>query len=497
MPDRTAAMSPEQRRHLAERLWRRHAQTVRAEAIPIVPRQVQRPFPLSPAQERMWCVDCLRPGSGIYNVLEARAIDGPVDRQALEACIAEIVRRHEILRVVFVDGDDGPLQSALPDTSIDLPTVDLGAVPPDAQLALLRRLAHSEGRRPFDLARGPLLRVVLFRLAHDRHVFWLAFHHVIADGWSSEIFQHELKTLYHAWQMGEPSPLAPLPAVQYLDFAHWQHTRATGDVHADLLREWREALDGAPATVVLRRQSMDPRLRDRRAARAEVVVDGDVGRGLERLASERGVTRFAALAAAFGAALARLTGQQDLLIGTPVSDRRHPDLEPLIGYFLNTLLLRLDLRGRPRWHECLDRVAAAVRAAQLRAEVPFQEVVRHCRPADAAGDLSLFNVWLTLVNTPQRASPRVLEPWRLLPVDTGIAQFDLALVVWPTASGIHGFLEYDVDVVDPPTALRLVDDIARDLTRAVAREDAPVFDGVVAPSSSRAAAATPAIDFHF
>jgi len=313
-------------------------------------------FPLSFAQERLWFLDQLEPGGSSYNIPQAVRLTGRLDVAALGGSLSEIVRRHESLRTTFERTAAGsPAQVIRPAAGLALPAVDLTALPRERAAERGRELVAEEARRPFDLVRGPLVRALLLRLAADEHILLIDIHHIVSDGWSTGILLRELGILYRAAVAGEPSPLAELP-LQYANFASWQRQWLSGAELERQLGYWRERLAGAPGVLDLPTDRPRPAVQSLRGASRSFVLPASLASALQALAQNEGVTLFMVLLAALDALLSRLSGQDDLVIGSPVANRPRVELEGLVGFFINILVLRTDLRGNPGFGELLAQV---------------------------------------------------------------------------------------------------------------------------------------------
>ncbi|HYX22728.1 MAG TPA: condensation domain-containing protein, partial [Thermoanaerobaculia bacterium] len=332
------------------------------------------PAPLSFPQERLWFLDRLTPGTALYNIPGPLRLRGPLDVAVLARAFDEIRRRHAVLRTRFEERDGAGVQVVDPWHPRPLPVVDLAGLPEPARCDAAARLTAAEAARPFDLGRGPLLRVLLLRLAGDEHRLLQTVHHVVSDGWSVRVMQRELTALYAAFASGQPSPLSELP-VQYTDFARWQRQRLTDAETARQVDYWRRRLgdDQPPLDLPLDRPR--PPLQTFRGGSVQRLLPADLADGLRRLAAGLHGSLFMALLAGFDLLLARLSGQDDVLVGTPVAGRGHADLEGLIGCFLNTLVLRADLSGNPTFRELLSRVRDAAVGAYAHQDVPFEKLL--------------------------------------------------------------------------------------------------------------------------
>ncbi len=402
-----------------------------APAPPITPREREREddLPLSFAQERLWFLDQLTPGSPAYNIPAAVRLGGALDAAALARALAGVVARHEALRTVVAWRGELPVQVVLPAAAAaaPLPQVDGSALSAARREAELRRLVVEEALRPFDLARGPLLRAVLVRLAADDHALLLTQHHIVSDAWSAGIFIRELAALYGACVERAPSPLAPL-AIQYADFALWQRRWLAGEVLERQLAYWRERLAGVPALELPADRPRPSAATYRGASRVRPLA-AELAGGLGAFSRRQGATVFMTALAAFAALLARLSGQRDFAVGSPVANRNRGEIEPLIGFFVNTLALRADLAGDP----AVGRLLAAVRATALGAygaqDLPFERVVQELAPARHLARSPLFQVMLAIEE--DAAAALALPGLTLRPQagEAAVAKFDLTLTV--------------------------------------------------------------------
>ncbi|MET0395516.1 MAG: condensation domain-containing protein, partial [Longimicrobiaceae bacterium] len=323
-------MSPE-RQQLLKRLLRKRAGQKREDER-VRPRSTGGPVPLSFAQQRLWFIQQLDPASSAYNMPNPLRLRGEVDVPAMRRSLTELVRRHESLRTVFAAADGEPVQVVLAAAPVPLPVVELSGLPDGAREAEAQRLTMQESARPFDLARGPLMRASLLRLAGDDWGLVFNLHHVVSDGWSMGVLTREVSILYDAFSRGLPSPLAPLE-VQYPDYAVWQRERVSGEALEAQVRFWREALAGAPPLLELPVDRPRPPVPGQRAARRVFAVSAATTAALRELAQGEGVTLFITLLAAFQALLARWSGQEDVSVGTPTAGRGRLELEGVIGMF--------------------------------------------------------------------------------------------------------------------------------------------------------------------
>ncbi|MEO6193015.1 MAG: amino acid adenylation domain-containing protein [Thermoanaerobaculia bacterium] len=412
------------------------------------------PLPLSFAQQRLWFLDRLEPGSPVYNVPVALRLAGPLDPGVLEHCLDEVFRRHEVLRTTFAEGPDGePRQIVAHFHPAVLPQVDLAVLPPAAARAEAERQAAREARHPFDLVRGPVARALLLRLGEREHHLLFSFHHIAFDGWSVGVLQRELGALYGAFAAGRPSPLAE-PAFQYGDFAVWQRRWLSGEALAGQLAYWRERLAGAPAALELPTDRTRPPVQSFRGGTLMLAFPDGLAAGLRGLARGEGSTLFMTALAAFSALLGRFTGQPDLVVGSPVAGRSEEGIEGLLGFFVNTLALRADLKGDPPFRALLGRVRESALSAYAHQDLPFERLVEELHPERDLSRSPLFQVMFSLDPAPGGELAPGLG-CELLGIDTGTAKFDLSLFLEQKEGGLRAFLEYASDLFDAPTVARL------------------------------------------
>jgi amino acid adenylation domain-containing protein len=491
-----ADLTPEQRKLLALRLRMRNAN----QPAPAAERE-GGVFPLSFAQQRMWLLDRLEPGGTAYNLAFAWRLRGPLDAAVLERAVAEIVRRHEILRTRIEPRDGEPVQVVEPFRGPTLAIIDHPIPEPDRE-AEYQRLATEEMARPFDLAAGPLLRASLVRGGDRDHLFLWSIHHVAGDGWSTGIFGRELKALYEAFAAGRPSPLPPLP-VQYGDHAVRQRERLSGDALARETEWWKAQLAGAPALLDLPTDRPRPAVRSDRGETLAFELPPEVAGRVDALARAEGATPFMVLLAAFQVLLARWSGEDDVLVGTPIANRTTADVEGLIGYFANTLVLRGDLSGDPTFRALLARVREATLDAYDHQELPFEKLVEELNPERSLSHTPLFQVAFVLQNlaapSPITGQPMLGEA-RMEPVgrERSTAKFDLTLTLSQHGAHTFGHLEYAADLWDRATVERLLGHFAVLLEAALAAPDTRISDLPLLAETERAdleARARPAASF--
>jgi amino acid adenylation domain-containing protein len=454
-------------------------------APPLVPVERDGPLPLSFAQQRLWFIDQLEPGSAAYNMPAALRIRGALDTDALRRALDEIVARHESLRTRFAGAGGEPVQTIEGVASAALAEVDLRALPEDAREREVRALAAAEAARPFDLAAGPLLRSTLLRLGADDHALLFTMHHVVSDGWSLGVLVREVTALYDAFARGAPSPLAPLP-VQYADYAVWQRAWLTGEVLDAQLGYWRGKLDGAPPVLELPTDHPRPAVPGSRGATYDFSLPDETARALRALCRESGATLYMGLLTGLQLLLGRYAGTDDLVIGSPVANRTRLETEGLIGFFANTLALRGDLFGDPTVRALLGRVRETVLEAQAHQDLPFERLVEELAPERSLQHAPLFQVLFVLQDADSwslRMGDAALE---IIPPEAEIAKFDLQLTLVEEGGRVHGRFSYRTELWDTGTMERAAEHLRRLLAGMAAGPDRPISALDLLPESERA-----------
>jgi amino acid adenylation domain-containing protein len=446
----------------------------RAEAIPpLVPRERSGEAPLSFAQERLWIVDQLAPGNAAYNMPLAVRLDGRLDAAALAQSFAEIVRRHETLRTTFQTVAGRPVQVIASEARFVLPRIDLAGLPGEKRAAEAQRLLAVEAVRPFDLAQGPIVRVLLLRASEQEHLCLVNLHHIASDGWSLGVLVREVGALYMAFTEGLGSPLPPLP-VQYADFTLWQREWLQGEVLERQIDFWRNTLAGAPTRLDLPTDRPRPAVASLAGAAVPLALSADLASALTELAQRQGATLFMTLLAAFDALLHRITGQEDLLVGSPVANRGVTQIEGLIGFFVNTLVLRARPTAEQRFTDLLSEVRSAALAAYAHQDLPFERLVDELAVGRSLDRNPLFQALLAVQNAPVEALD--LPGLTLSPVEaeTATAKFDISLALGMSNQGLTGAIEYATDLFDAATVRRFAGWFARLLAGAVADPEQPL-----------------------
>ncbi|HYW07623.1 MAG TPA: amino acid adenylation domain-containing protein, partial [Longimicrobium sp.] len=438
-----------------------------AELPPLVRAPGDGPWPLSFAQHRLWFLDRMEPGSAAYNLPAAYRLAGALDADALDRALREIVRRHEVLRSTVVVSGGEPWQVVEAAGAFVLPVDDLRALPPSEREAELARRTGDESWRPFDLERGPLFRARLFRTGDDEHVLLLTTHHAVSDGWSQTVLARELTALYGAFSRGEPSPLAE-PAIRYADYAAWQRQWLRGEVLERQLSWWKARLRGAPAVLELPTDRPRPAVMGARGAAEPVSLPPELTAALRALARNEGATLFMTLVAAWQALLSRYSGQDDVVVGAPIAGRTHPEVEGLVGCFVNTLALRGDLAGDPTFNELLGRVRETLLGAYAHQDLPFEKLVVEMAPDRSLRHTPLFQATIALQNLEAREHHLGEVRMEPLPPVVQAAKFDLGLSLQEDETEVRGLLLYRADLFDADTVRRMLSHLLVLLRAAVA-----------------------------
>jgi amino acid adenylation domain-containing protein len=414
----------------------------------------EQPLPLSFAQQRLWFLDQLEPGSISYNSPLAVRLSGTLDTDALARTLDELTRRHEALRTHFAELDGQPVQVVEPVAACRLELVELSDAPSEDVEAAAQRLAAQEAARPFDLGRGPLLRATLLQLAETEHVLLVTMHHIISDGWSLGVLVKEVAALYEAFAEGRPSPLAELP-IQYADFAVWQREWLQGDALENLLDYWRGKLGGALPELRLPLDHPRPAVRTPSGAHQTRHLPVDLADEVRALSRVEGSTVFMTLLAAFQLLLSRYSQQEDILTGTAIANRNRGETEGLIGFFVNMLVLRTDLSGDPTFAELLKRVREVALGAYAHQDVPFERLVEEFAPERSASRTPLVQVAFGLNNSPMPAMHLPGLTLKPLEIEEDAGRFDLTLWLTDDAGTLVATWYYNTDLFEPATIERM------------------------------------------
>ncbi|HEX8431145.1 MAG TPA: condensation domain-containing protein, partial [Longimicrobium sp.] len=445
----------------------------------------EAPLPLTFAQQRLWFVDQMGSAGSAYHVPVRLRLRGELDRAALGRALDRSVERHEALRTTFAQVDGEPVQLIAPAAESFFLLVDHDLRGHPQAEAELRRVSMEEARAPFDLERGPPIRGALARLGDDDHVLMVTMHHIVSDGWSMGILVQELSALYDAFRRGEPDPLPSLP-IQYADYAAWQRRWVEGDVLRDQAEYWKSALAGAPELIELPTARPRPALQDHAGAFIPFEADEALTAGLKALGQRHGTTLFMTLLAGWAVVLGRLSAQDDVVIGTPTANRGQAEIEGLIGFFVNTLALRMDLSGAPTVAALLARVRASTLGAQQHQDIPFEQVVDLVQPSRSLSYTPLFQVLFAWQSTPRNAlhlPGLTLDTAGSSTVTT--AQIDLALTLEEAGGRIAGGVTYGTAIFDGPAVERYLGYFRAVLAGMVADDQARVEGIPMLPASER------------
>ena len=443
---RIAALSPEQRALFEASLKAKGLRAPQVDQIPRRPREDTNVFPTSIDQERLWFIEQLQPGNAAYNIFTASRITGPLDGNVMERVVNELLARHEVLRTVFTVVDDEPVQVIRPKLEITLTPVDLESLPAEERMPQALRLVTEDFSRPFDLEKGPLVRVGLLRLAHDDHVLHVNMHHTVTDRWSGAIFEEETGALYEAFANDRPSPLPPLP-VQYADYALWQRSRAESEIYRRQAEYWTRKLTGAPFVLEVPTDFPRPPIQNFRGARVYARYSKRLLDALRELSRREGVTMFTLALSAYKALLYRYTNQETILVGATFANRNRPELQKMVGYLLNLIVLSTDLSGNSTFRELLQRERATVLEGFANQDLPFGKLVQELRPVQDASRNPIVQHSLIYLDFPEL---KVMETLGLtakhLDIDNGASRFDMTLAMTETEEGYEVDIEYPTDL---------------------------------------------------
>ncbi|HET8842881.1 MAG TPA: condensation domain-containing protein, partial [Ktedonobacteraceae bacterium] len=433
------SLSPQEKRALLERLLAGQEET----------------FPLSLAQQQLWLLDQLAPSSSLYTIAVAYRLQGPLHLRHFERSLQEIILRHESLRTNIVSTGHQAYQTVVPAPLINLPVIELGGVAEADRDAYIDRLVYEVVLQPFDLAGNPLIRAALLRRSQQEHIFVLAMHHIISDGWSMDVFFHELSVLYNAYLAGRPAFLKELP-IQYIDYAIWQREWLQSEICANQLAYWKQQLDAAPPVQLLADHPR-PTRHTFNGTRQTFSLPASLISALKQMAQSEDATLFMVLLAGFNALLSRYTGQEDIVIGTPIANRTRTEYEGLIGFFSNTLALRTRVSGEHTFRQLLQQVRDVCLAAYAHQELPFETLVEELHPERGLSYTPLVQVLFVLQNMPGgefKPDDIVVQLFELVGTT---AKFDLTLHLQEAPEGMHGYIEYSTDLFEADTIRRMAE----------------------------------------
>lgn len=412
-------------------------------------------LPLSFAQQRLWFLDLYEPDSPQYNMPYAFWLEGKLDAAALHTSLNHIVARHEVLRTTFADHDGQPYQVIHAAAPVALPLVDLSSQPSTERERQAQALIAQEAQRPFKLNQGPLVRFTLIRQAEDQHILLLTFHHIISDAWSQDIFMRELATLYAAEVTGKEAALSSLP-LQYADYAIWQREYLQGEVLEKQLNYWKEALQNTPV-LDLPTDRPRPAMRTYNGAGELLMLPEELTAALKNVGQQHNATLFMVLLSAFQVLLHRYTGQDDVVVGSMIANRRWAEIEGLLGFFANTLAFRGNLAGDPTFAELLAQMRDVTLAVYDHQDLPFEKLVDELRLKRDTSRTPLFQVMLILNNTPRGRGLELPDlQLNMMATDSRTAKFDLTLYLSDTGEGLLAEMEYNTDLFDTTTMQRML-----------------------------------------
>ena len=410
---------------------------------------------LSFAQQRLWFIDQLEPDTPLYNISAAVRLKGSLNIIALEKTINEIICRHEILRTTFSTIEGRAIQIIAPNLSIPLTKTNLGQLPLNERETEAQRLANEEASQPFNLSKGPLIRMTLLRLTDEEFIFIVTMHHIISDGWSMEVFIREVVDIYGAFLIGKPSPLPEL-SIQYADFASWQRQWLQGEGLESQLAYWKQQLGNSPPILELPTDYPGPAVQSFKGSRQFFKLSSELSKSLKELSQREGMTLFMTLLAAFKTLLFRYSNQEDICVGIPIANRTRAEIESLIGFFVNTLVLRTDLSGNPNFIELLRRVNKTAIEAYAHSEIPFEMLVDELQPSRNLSTSPLFQVMFVLQDDVMHSFELPGLTMEFYDADSGTAKFDLTLVMTEEKEALSGFFEYNTDLFNVSTIERMI-----------------------------------------
>jgi amino acid adenylation domain-containing protein len=429
---------------------------------------------LSFAQERQWFLDQLEPYNPFYNIPVAVRITGPLNVAAIEQSINEVSRRHEALRTTCSTVDGEPLQVIAPDASFTLPVVDLRDLPNPGREDKARELATREARKPFDLGRGPLFRATLLWLGEKDYVLLLTTHHFVADGWSMGVLYREISALYETFSTGRPSPFPELP-IQYADFGYWQRQLVQGQILETQRAYWKKQLADAPAITELPTDRQRPSVQTYCGATQSFSLPATLSEAIKALSRREGVTLFMTLLAAFQTLLYRYTGQDDIVVGTAVSNRNRIETEGLIGPFANNLALCTDFSGSPNFRQVLARVREVAVGAYAHQDLPWEKLIEELHPERDLSRNQLFQMLFVFHEYSLEQNLKLPDLGvRHFRIELGSSRFDLSLGMMSEENRLSGCVEYNTDLFDPSTITRFLGHFQVLLEAVVLDPDQPV-----------------------
>ena len=446
----------------------------------ITPRQPGSPLQLSFAQERLWFLDQLNPESAVFNVPLTVKLPCAIDPEILRKSVNEIVRRHEVLRTTFRTRDGLPEVVIAPELNIELPVIDLSVYPTSQRESQVHLFLSEEEQRPFDLSQGPLIRTKLFRLSDRDHRFIVNMHHIVSDGWSLVLFFEELSAIYDAFSAWRESPLREVP-IQYFDYSAWQREWLQGELLQKQVAYWKNQLGNEIPVMELPTDRPRPGVQTFNGAREWLVLSEQLTSAVLALTQRAGVTQFIALLTAFKVLLHRYTGQDDIIVGSPIANRPQTETESLIGFFLNNLALRSDLSGNPTFREALTRVRKTALDAYAHQDVPFEKLIESLKPERDLSRTPIFQVYFNLFNFADEIklpgtddTVTFVQAWEQS--DEKLSKFDLTLYAGLQDQRLKLALVYNTDLFDASSIQLMLEHFRSLLTAAVADPEKSIAD---------------------
>jgi len=460
--------------------------------------------PASFLQEGLWFLDQFDPGQATYNVPGATKITGPLNHRALEKTLQEIIRRHETMRTTFENKLGRPVQIIAKEHSFKLPLVALSETDAESQMNKVSALATEEARRPFDLAKGPLFRAFLIKISSELHILVFNIHHIITDGWSMGVFTRELFKLYEAFSQNKSAPLEELP-IQFADFAVWQRNWLRGETLEKQLSFWRKQLNEPLPVLELPPDKPRPAFQSGKGGHETLVLPRLLSVALRKLTQREDTTLFELLLAAFNLLLCLYSKQYDIVVGSPVANRNQKELELLIGYFVNMIPLRADLTGDPTFVDLVKRIRQVTMDAYAHRDLPFGKLVEELNIKRDPSRNPVFQtefILLTQEHAPaiygygfrspikkkMQLADLTLEP---VEVESGVAKFDLVVLLWDVDDGISGTFEYNTDLFESATIKKMITHFEKLLHSIASNPDLPIskyIEQLPAPTAKAAPA---------
>jgi amino acid adenylation domain-containing protein/non-ribosomal peptide synthase protein (TIGR01720 family) len=447
----------------------------------IPPRKTNDNLPLSSAQQRLWFLQQLEPDNPFYNIPSALHLRGSVNVSILESCFNQIIQRHEILRTKFSSIDGKPIQIITPELKLTFPIIDLSNLPAKEKEIEAQRLNDLEAQTPFNLTMPPLLRSSLLRLNEAEYILLLTMHHIISDGWSTDILVNEIITLYQnakgdreVYLKGYRSLTLPELTIQYADYAVWQHQWLQGDILNKQLDFWQQQLADIPPVLPLPLDKPRPHIQSYRGTKQAFVISPELTNALKTLTQQENCTLFMILLAAFKVLLYRYTAAEDIVVGSPIANRNRTEIEALIGFFVNTLVLRTNVADNPSFLELLARVKDCTLSAYANQDLPFDLIVESVKSDRHLSHTPLFQVMFVLQNAPQSNMELPGLTWESLAIEATTTKFDLTLLIEETETELKACWEYSTDLFNPETISRWSEHFQTLLSGLVANPQQPI-----------------------